>query len=245
MRAVVIIPARRESTRFPGKMLADLGGKPLIVATWAQVRHATRASAVVVATDDEEIAAAVRAAGGEAVLTPRDCPSGTDRCAVAARTLGEVDVVVNVQGDEPLIDPAAVDALLDAFDEPAVEMATLARPLEAGEAEDPNVVKVVLDLRGDALYFSRASIPWPRDGGAARKLGRAHVGVYGYRFETLQALAALPPSPLEQVEKLEQLRALENGTKIRVVETDYRSIGVDTPEELERVRAMIAKRGVR
>lgn len=242
MQAAVVIPARLASTRFPGKMLADLDGRPMIVATLERARRAVHAPRVVVATDAEAIAEAVRAAGGEAILTPADCPSGTDRCAVAARQLGPVDVVINVQGDEPLLDPGAIDQLLAAFADPAVEMATLARPLGAGELHAPNVVKVVRDLRGDALYFSRAPIPWQRDDGPSTPGAlRAHIGIYGYRAGLLQALAKLPPSPLEQIEKLEQLRALENGTRIRVVDTDYRSIGVDTPEDLERVRAMLAQ----
>src|SRR5690606_22177972 len=152
----------------------------------------------VVATDDDRIAEAVRAAGGEVVMTPADCASGSDRCAHAARQLGGLGVVINVQGDEPLLDPRAIEELLEAFSDPEVELATLARTLEPGELENPNVVKVVRDLRGDALYFSRAGIPFPR---GASDQARAHVGIYGFRADFLQAFTRLPPTPLEQTEK--------------------------------------------
>lgn len=234
--AVVVIPAREQSERLPGKPLADLRGKPMIVHVWERASRARGIAQVVVATDSERIAAAVRAAGGRAVLTSPDCPSGTDRCADAARQLGVPAVVINVQGDEPLLDPEAIELLLEAFHDPDVEMATLARPLAEEELGNPNVVKVVLDGRGDALYFSRASIPFPR-GEGARALG--HVGIYGFRGAFLQRFASLPPTPLERTEKLEQLRALEHGHRIRVLVTDYRSIGVDTPEDLERVRRLL------
>ncbi|HEY0839395.1 MAG TPA: 3-deoxy-manno-octulosonate cytidylyltransferase [Vulgatibacter sp.] len=237
MRTAVVIPARFTSERLPGKPLAEIHGKPMIVRVLERARAARGVDSVVVATDDERIAAAVREAGGEAAMTPSDCPSGSDRCAFAARRLGELDVVVNVQGDEPLLDPGAIEDLLGAFADPAVEMATLARALEPGELENPNVVKVVRNLRGDALYFSRAAIPHRRDPVAEP---RAHVGIYAFRAEFLQAFTRLPPTPLERTEKLEQLRALEHGHAIRVLDTSYRSIGVDTPEDLERVRDLVA-----
>ncbi|HWV38913.1 MAG TPA: 3-deoxy-manno-octulosonate cytidylyltransferase [Vulgatibacter sp.] len=237
MRTAVVIPARFASERLPGKPLADLHGKPMIVRVLERARAARGVDAVVVATDDERIAAAVREAGGQVVMTPPDCPSGSDRCAHAARQLGDLDLVVNVQGDEPLLDPAAIEELVGAFSDPAVEMATLARPLEAGEAENPNVVKVVRDLRGDALYFSRAAIPYRRGDDAA---ARAHVGIYAFRAAFLQAFTRLAPTPLERTERLEQLRALEHGHAIRVLDTAYHSLGVDTPEDLERVRALLA-----
>jgi len=236
MRTAVVIPARFASERLPGKPLADIRGKPMIVRVLERARAARGVDAVVVATDDERIAAAVRDAGGDVAMTPSDCPSGSDRCAHAARQLGTLDVVVNVQGDEPLLDPAAIEDLLATFSDPAVQMATLARTLEPGELDNPNVVKVVRNLRGDALYFSRAAIPFRRDAIAEP---RAHVGIYAFRAAFLQAFTKLPPTPLERTEKLEQLRALEHGHAIRVLDTAYRSVGVDTPEDLDRVRALI------
>lgn len=236
MKSVVVIPAREQSERLPGKPLADICGKPMIVHVLERAREARGIERVLVATDSERIAAAVRAAGGEAVMTGADCASGTDRCAEAARGLEGAEVVINVQGDEPLLDPLAIERLLEAFEAPEVRMATLARPLEPEERENPHVVKVVRDLRGDALYFSRASIPHPRREGVDPL---AHVGIYGYRRDFLEHFASLPPTPLERTEGLEQLRALEHGHRIRVLVTSYRSIGVDTPEDLERVRALV------
>lgn len=238
-RAIVVIPARLASERLPEKPLADICGKPMVVRVLERARAARGIERAVVATDAERIAAAVRAAGGEAVMTPADCASGSDRCAHAARALGPAEVVVNVQGDEPLLEPAAIETLLGAFDDPAVEMATLARPLAPGEYENPNVVKLVRDARGDALYFSRAPIPHRR-GGSVPAEARAHVGIYAFRADFLQRFTRLSPTPLEQAEKLEQLRALEHGHRIRVIDTAYRAIGVDTPEDLERVRALVA-----
>ena len=235
MTVAVVIPARYGSERFPGKPLADLAGKPMIVRVLERARRARGVDRVVVATDDERIAAAVRAAGGEVVMTPADCASGSDRCARAAEALGPVDVVVNVQGDEPLLDPSAIEALAAAFADPSVELATLARPLGPGELESPTVVKVVRDLRGDALTFSRAAVGAARDGGPPA--ARAHVGIYAFRAAFLQQFARLPPTPLEKAEKLEQLRALEHGHRIRVLDTDHEAFGVDTPEDLERARA--------
>ncbi len=239
MRSAVIIPARFASERLPGKPLADICGKPMIVRVLERALEARGVSRAVVATDDERIAGAVRDAGGEVVMTPSDCPSGSDRCAHAALALGPLDVVVNVQGDEPLLDPGAIEALLGAFEDPGVVMATLARPLERAERENPNVVKVVCDRRGDALYFSRAAIPFRRGAPEIEASGGAHVGIYGFRADFLQAFTRLSPTPLEQIEKLEQLRALEHGYPIRVIGTGYRSIGVDTPEDLERVRRIV------
>ncbi len=236
LQVAVIIPARLASERLPEKPLADIAGKPMVVRVLERARAARGVGRVVVATDSERIAAAVGAAGGEAVMTPADCASGSDRCANAARQLPQADVVVNVQGDEPLLAPEAIEELLTAFADPAVEMATLARPLVTGEYENPNVVKLVAAQNGDALYFSRAPIPHLRGGGQPAE-ARAHVGIYAFRAAFLQRFATLAPTPLEQAEKLEQLRVLEHGHRIRVVQTAYRAIGVDTPEDLERVRA--------
>lgn len=239
MRTAVVIPARMASERLPGKPLADIAGTPMVVRVLERARVARGVSRVVVATDDERIAAAVRRAGGEAVMTPADCASGSDRCANAARQLGELDVVVNVQGDEPLLASSAIEELLGAFSDPTVEMATLARPLKNCEFENPNVVKLVRDTRGDALYFSRAPIPHLRGGGVPQ-MARAHVGIYGFRADFLQRFTQLQPTPLEQSEKLEQLRVLEHGHRIRVIDTAYDAVGVDTPEDLERVRTILA-----
>jgi 3-deoxy-manno-octulosonate cytidylyltransferase (CMP-KDO synthetase) len=238
-RTSVIIPARYGATRFPGKPLALLAGKPLISHVVGRALQARGVDVVAVATDDERIAAAARAAGAVAVMTG-PAATGTDRVAEAARKLEpRPGLVVNVQGDEPLIEPAAVEELLAAFQDPAVEMATLSRPLADGELERPQVVKVVSDLLGNALYFSRAAVPCRRDGGASA-LARAHVGIYAYREPFLQVFAGLAPGRLEQEESLEQLRALEHGHRIRVIETKYAGFGVDTPDDLERARGILA-----
>jgi len=239
MQVAVIIPARLASERLPEKPLADIAGKPMVVRVLERAQAARGVAQVVVATDAQRIADAVRRAGGTAVMTPADCASGSDRCAHAARQLQHADVVVNVQGDEPLLAAEAIEQLLTAFADPTVQMATLARPLASGEFTNPNVVKVVSDVRGDALYFSRAPIPHQRGGGQP-PMARAHVGIYGFHAAFLQAFTQLPPTPLEQAEKLEQLRVLEHGYRIRVVHTDYHAVGVDTPEDLERVRAIFA-----
>jgi 3-deoxy-manno-octulosonate cytidylyltransferase (CMP-KDO synthetase) len=236
----VIIPARYASSRFPGKPLADLGGRPMI-ARVCERAAASGAAGVHVATDDERIAAAVRAAGYAALLTRADHPSGTDRIAEAARQLGlgAEEVVVNLQGDEPLMDPQLVREVAAALGrDPDAAIATACHPLrEAAERANPNVVKVVLDARHRALYFSRAPIPHPREPG-----GRwlRHAGLYAYRVGFLVEFAALEASPLEKTEALEQLRALWHGYRVAVVVSE-REIppGVDTPEDLEAVRRML------
>jgi 3-deoxy-manno-octulosonate cytidylyltransferase (CMP-KDO synthetase) len=197
---------------------------------------------VAVATDDPRIARAAEAAGAVAILTG-DAATGTDRVAEAARKLAPAaDVVVNLQGDEPLIEPEAIEALVRVMT-PGTEMATLARPLEAGEAERPQVVKVVTDLAGNALYFSRAPIPHRRAGGPSG-LARAHVGIYAFSAAFLQQFARLPAGRLEAEESLEQLRALEHGHRIRVADTAYRGFGIDTPEDLERARGLLGNQRV-
>jgi 3-deoxy-manno-octulosonate cytidylyltransferase (CMP-KDO synthetase) len=236
--AFVIIPARYGATRFPGKPLALLAGKPLICHVAERARRARGVARVAVATDDDRIAEVARGCGAEAVMTG-EAASGTDRVAEAARKMGSADVVLNLQGDEPLIEPEAVEALLGAMGDGEVEMATLSRPLAEGELGRPHVVKVVTRPNGDALYFSRAAIPHRRDGGPS-SLARAHVGMYAFRADFLQAFARLPPGQLEREEGLEQLRALENGHRIRVVATGYTGFGVDTPEDLERAHALLA-----
>ena len=240
-----IIPARYASTRLPGKPLADICGEPMI---WHVAMRAMRCAAlrgVWIATDDERIAEAARALDLPCVMTAADHPSGTDRVREAANRLGlpQDAVVVNIQGDEPLLEPAMLDELLAPFADDGVQCATLATPLEpaadAALIASPNQVKVVTDLAGDALYFSRAPVPYPRDGTASRYLG--HVGIYAFRRRVLERMSALPSSPLELLEKLEQLRLLENGIPMRVVVTSFRTCGVDTPEDLEAVRAVLAR----
>ncbi len=246
--AIAIIPARFASTRFPGKPLALLAGRPMIQHVVERVRRARGLSRVLVATDDERIASAVRAFGGEVAMTG-DCRTGTDRVWQAARSITPApEVVLNVQGDEPLIDPTCLEALLSAFADPAVQMATLRRPIAREKrreaAQNPNVVKVVCAQNGDALYFSRAAIPFDRDGRGDEGKGEsdglfAHVGVYAYRTPFLARVAAMESTPLERLESLEQLRVLENGHRIRTVETLAESHGVDTPEDLARVAALL------
>jgi len=238
-RVAVIIPARYGAQRFPGKPIADLAGKPLISHVVERARRARGVDVVAVATDDRRIAQAAEQAGAGAIMTGA-AATGTDRVAEAARRLEpRAGIVVNLQGDEPLVDPRALEALVAAMHEEEPLMATLARPLEPDELDRPQVVKVVCDRNGDALYFSRAGIPHRRAGGMS-PLARAHVGVYAFAAEALETFAALPPGELEREESLEQLRALENGFKIRVVDTRYRGFGVDTPEDLERARAILA-----
>lgn len=241
MRVVGLIPARYASKRFPGKALADLWGKPLIQHVVERASQARGLSEVVVATDDVRIAGAVRAFGGTARMTAARHPSGTDRIAEVARDLA-CDLVVNIQGDEPLVDPADIDAAVaPLLADPAILMGTLACPLPLEQAVDPNAVKVVVGTNGFALYFSRSPIPYLRDGhGGGASPYLLHIGLYVYRREVLLRLASLPPTPLEERERLEQLRALEHGIAIRVALTDHPSLGVDTPEDLERVRQMLA-----
>ncbi len=245
----VVIPARYASTRLPGKPLADIGGQPMIVRVAAAARRA-RTDGVWVATDDERIATAVRQHGFEAVMTRADHASGTDRIAEVADQLqwDDADIVVNVQGDEPLLDPALIEAVAAALrGDPDAAMATAAHPLTAAEDFfNPNVVKVVCDVRGRALYFSRAPIPWDRDKFAgsrdalpANLPAQRHIGLYAYRVDFLRRFGQLTPSPLERCESLEQLRALWHGYPIQVVSIDHPPApGVDTPEDLQRVRRL-------
>ena len=205
----------------------------------ARARSASGVDVVVVATDDERIASAAREAGAEVVVTG-PAETGTDRVALAARVmLPRPTLVVNLQGDEPLIEPAAIEALVHAMSEGGSQMATMARPLDAGEWERSEVVKVVTDRNGNALYFSRAPIPARRESGPS-PMARAHVGMYAYTPAFQERFAALEPGRLEQEERLEQLRALEHGYRIRVVETTYRGFGVDTQQDLERARILMA-----
>jgi len=232
MKAICIIPARYGSKRFPGKALASDTGKPLIQHVYEAAARSLRLDLVLVATDDERILRAVEAFGGRCVMTRADHPCGTNRVAEAAEAYPDADVVINFQGDEPELDPALLDVLVDVMEaNPGTEAATLAGPLDADEWADPNAVKVVLDARGNALYFSRAPIPYARDGEAGRvAAGLKHFGIYAYRAEALRDYAFLPSSPLERTERLEQLRWLEDGRRMFVLVTGQRPGGVDTPE---------------
>ncbi|HXX36569.1 MAG TPA: 3-deoxy-manno-octulosonate cytidylyltransferase [bacterium] len=242
MRALVVIPARYGSTRFEGKPLADLAGKPMIVHVWERARAAKTVTQVVVATDDNRIKSAVEVHGGEARLTASTHPTGTDRVAEVARGV-DCDLVVNVQGDEPLLEPGMVDEVIDLLrEDQRADMSTLMMPITSDEEfQNPNVVKVVADLNGNALYFSRGQIPYPRVRNVVSP--QVHIGIYGYRREFLLRFTQLKPTPLEQTESLEQLRALEHGYRIRVAQTryPYPGVSVDTPADLELVAAILAK----
>jgi 3-deoxy-manno-octulosonate cytidylyltransferase (CMP-KDO synthetase) len=242
-----VIPARYSSSRFPGKALSHIAGKPMLQHVYERAGMARYLTSVVIATDDDRIYAAARGFGAAVRMTRTDHPSGTDRVAevASAETAG---LVVNIQGDEPLIDPAAIDAaIMPLAEDPSLRMGTLKKLIEdPGEVGDPNVVKVITDRAGNAIYFSRSTIPWVAPGGSERAtapLPRGcpiykHLGLYVYRRDFLLSYPELPVGPLEKAERLEQLRALENGFSIRVVETEYESMGVDTPADLERVRRM-------
>jgi len=239
---VAVIPARWASTRFPGKPLADLAGEPMISHVVRRAAEASTVGHVIVATDDERIAQAAERAGAEPVMTGY-CASGTDRVAAAVAGRGKWELVVNIQGDEPLLSGRNVDVLVEGLlADGGAPMSTLCRPLEVERSEDPNAVKVVRDARGRALYFSRSPIPYPRDAEAAARLWRLHLGIYGFRREALERFVALPPSELELAEGLEQLRALENGIPILVLDAPHPAFGVDTPEDLRRAEEIIAER---
>jgi 3-deoxy-manno-octulosonate cytidylyltransferase (CMP-KDO synthetase) len=242
MNAVVVIPARFASTRFPGKPLALIAGVSLIERVYRRAAGARRASSVWVATDDQRIFEHVIAFDGRAVMTPPELASGTDRIAFALdrieREGAPADQVVNVQGDEPLIDPEGIDAMIEALQSsPETDIVTLVTPLVSGDDFlNPDVVKVVAGNDGFALYFSRAPIP---AGGAS--IARRHVGIYGYQAAALRRFASLSSSPLETAERLEQLRALQNGLRIRLLETAAPHLGVDRPEDVERIERELAK----
>jgi 3-deoxy-manno-octulosonate cytidylyltransferase (CMP-KDO synthetase) len=230
-----VIPARFASTRFPGKVLAPIAGKTMLQHVYERASLCTYLTSVLIATDDDRVYAAAKSFGARVRMTRSDHLSGTDRVAEAA-SAEDAELVVNIQGDEPLIDPAAIDAaILPMVHEPELVMGTLKKRIEdRREITDPNVVKVVTDRSGDAIYFSRCAIPFEREKSCNTPYFK-HIGLYVYRRDFLLAYSGLPVGPLEAAERLEQLRALENGFRIRVVETEYESLGVDTPEDLERV----------
>lgn len=241
-RTLVAIPARWGSTRFPGKPLHLLAGKPLVQHVWERARQCRHVDEVIIATDDGRIAEAAEAFGARVVPTSSHHPSGTDRIAEAASAFPDHPVIINVQGDEPLISPALIDRLAVALqDDRSVGMITAAAPIQDdAQAPDPNIVKVVVDARGDALYFSRAAIPFVRNV-IGRPVHFRHLGIYGFRRECLLEFVSMAPSRLERTEGLEQLRALENGIRIRVVMTDELSPGVDTLEQARALEAELIK----
>jgi 3-deoxy-manno-octulosonate cytidylyltransferase (CMP-KDO synthetase) len=237
MPVIAVIPARYGSTRLPAKALADIGGVPMIVRVWRQVSMARSIERVIVATDDERIAAPVRAAGGEAMMTSATHQSGTDRIAEVA-TKVPADIYINVQGDQPFTDPRDLDAVATPMlADASIDMATLATPIgDLEEFRNPTKVKVVCDVTGNALYFSRSPIPHARDLEGVPPGALRHIGVYAYRREFLMRFASMPQGKLEQLEKLEQLRALENGYRIRVVASVSPQLEIDTAEDLARAR---------
>ena len=235
-----IIPARWASTRFPGKPLHLIAGKPLVQHVWERCQLCEKLDSVVIATDDSRIFETAHAFGAEAVMTSPDHPTGTDRIAEAASAYPDANYLINIQGDEPLISPALIDELADALTtDSGVSMATAANPLsDTSLINDPNVVKVVLAHNGDALYFSRSPLPYQRADSPNLTLYR-HKGIYAYRRDFLEKFVTWPPSPLELAESLEQLRALENNARIKVLITDDESPGVDTLEQAQQIESLL------
>ena len=241
-KVIVIIPARWASTRFPGKPLVPLHGKPLVQHVWERASRAKRVGRIIIATDDMRIAEAAFDFGAEVALTSPKHPTGTDRLAEVVRQLKSASIILNVQGDEPDIAPSTIDRLAEALqDDPKLGMVTAANPLtDPADVPDPNVVKVVTDLAGRALYFSRSVIPHDRDGRGGIKYLR-HQGIYGYRRKVLLAFVKWKPTPLEQAEKLEQLRALEHGIAIGVIVVRRESVGVDVPGDVAKAERALRK----
>ncbi|MBQ3450803.1 MAG: 3-deoxy-manno-octulosonate cytidylyltransferase [Selenomonadaceae bacterium] len=235
MKSICVIPARYSSTRLPGKPLKDIFGRPMICRVWERASKAQSVAEVIVATDDERILHAVEKNFGKAMMTRADHKTGTDRLAEVAEKFTDAEVIVNVQGDEPLIEPNLIDELVALFvSDKNLQMATVATELtDAEEMKNPNNVKVVLDKNNNALYFSRSLIPYPRNAGKSKIF--KHIGIYAYRRNFLLDYAKMEPTPLEKSESLEQLRALENGFKIRVIKSSCKFIGVDTEEDLKLV----------
>jgi 3-deoxy-manno-octulosonate cytidylyltransferase (CMP-KDO synthetase) len=241
-RAIGIIPARYGASRFPGKLLASLGGRTVIEHVYRRSRQARKLDEIYVATDDDRIELAVKNFGGNVIRTSSDPTTGTERIAEACGEL-EADVVVNIQGDEPFLDGGMVDMVVEELlNDPELVVVTLMKKIAADyDFQDPNLVKVVVDRNSFALYFSRSPIP---HGETARQVAYKHIGLYGYRRDFLSQFASLPVGPLETEEHLEQLRVLENGYRIKVLETDRDTIGIDTPEDLERARIRLERLSV-
>jgi 3-deoxy-manno-octulosonate cytidylyltransferase (CMP-KDO synthetase) len=247
MKKIIVIPARYASTRLPGKPLIDIGGKSLLQRVYDGACRSKLSDGTLIATDDERIKKAALAFGAEVIMTDPALPSGTDRVFAAIQDK-EADLVVNLQGDEPFIEPSIIDQLFLAMEKGDVAMATLCCPItDESEYRNPNTVKVVLDHAGFALYFSRSPIPYfrtpnsgdPQVGTPTRHLFYKHIGIYGFTRSFLEQFVAMPKSPLEEAESLEQLRVLENGCKIKVIVTGYSGFGIDTPEDLDRARQLL------
>lgn len=237
MKIGCVIPARFGSTRLPGKPLADIAGKPMIQRVYERVTNAKKPEVFIVATDDQRVYDAVQSFGGTVIMTDANHPTGTDRLAEVAQQYTDLDVIINVQGDEPMIDANLIDQLAELFEsDDALQMATVATPLLEEEYDEPSAVKVILNKRNDAMYFSRSLIPYPRHDFVNTPL--KHIGIYAYRRQFLLDYAKMEPTAAEKTESLEQLRALENGFAIRVITTYKRFVGVDTPEDLARVNAI-------
>ncbi len=242
MTSLGIIPARYAASRFEGKVLANIGNKPMIQHVWERAKKARSLDDLIIAADDDRIIKVVEGFGGKAVFTSKSHPSGTDRLREIANPL-DVDIVVNIQADEPLLNYSMIDSLVDTMcDDKDIVMASLMKKMDnIEEINNPNLVKVVVDKNNFALYFSRSPIPFSRAGSDGKCRFYKHIGLYAYTKDFLFTFANLPPSSLEKYEKLEQLRALENGYRIKMVETKYDTIGVDTPEDLERARATLCQ----
>ncbi|MGP8187624.1 MAG: 3-deoxy-manno-octulosonate cytidylyltransferase [Terracidiphilus sp.] len=239
LRIAAVIPARLQSTRMARKVLRPIAGRPMVEWVWRSAYESGLMDPVVVATDSDEVAEVCRARQIPVVLTSPDCPSGSDRVREAARQI-DADIVVNIQGDEPTLTPDFFPPLLNLFTRPEVEVSTLAVPCLPEEFLNPNAVKVVTALDGRALYFSRSTIPFDRDRTGFTGY-RKHLGIYAYRKATLERFASLPPSPLERIERLEQLRLLENGIAVYVAQAPRDTIGVDTEEDLARAEALLTE----
>lgn len=247
-RIAGVIPARWGSTRFPGKSLASVGGRPLVAWVVDRVKHSTQLDEILVATDDERIAEVARSCGVTVAMTRADHPSGTDRIAEAIQQV-EADVVINIQGDEPLIDPGLIDRVAIVLRDSEWDMATAAAPIETREElQNPDIVKVVCGGASQALYFSRSAIPFVRGGSMEQEpvagAHRRHIGIYGYQRAFLERLVNEPPCPLEELEKLEQLRALSIGCRMIVLDGDASGIGVDSPADVPRAEALLRQAGL-
>jgi len=240
MKVLCVIPARYASTRLPGKPLKDIAGKPMICRVYDRVIQANKVSKTIVATDDERILTAVRTSGGVAMLTRVDHPTGTDRLAEVAENFPDFELIINVQGDEPLVEPMVIDSLVDVFEaDSELKMATVKKLMtDEAEIENPNNVKVVTDKTGYAMYFSRSVVPYLRNGGCPVY---KHIGIYAYKRDFLMDYSKMDSTPLEKSESLEQLRVLENGYRIKVVETTAKLVGVDTAEDLAKVNEIYSE----